>query len=233
MSLASKIDHTILKAEALRPEIHKVVAEALEHKFASVCVNGMFAADVATALRGSGVKTCVVAGFPLGCMKPTVKAIEATSACKDGAEEIDIVAHLPHLIRKDVQAAKAEYLEVVKAVRTVNPKIIVKVIMETAYLMKDVDAAEGEARIEAGCRAARESGCDFVKTSTGFHPAGGATVEAVKLMKKHSGGLYVKASGGIRTFDDAKKMVDAGADRLGCSASVAIVTGAKAAGSGY
>jgi deoxyribose-phosphate aldolase len=95
-----------------------------------------------------------------------------------------------------------------------------------------VDSAQAEARIELACRAARESGCDFIKTSTGFHPAGGASVEAVRLMKKHSGGLYVKASGGIRNFDDAQKMLDAGADRLGCSAGVAILLGAKASGDG-
>lgn len=230
MNLASRIDHTILKAEAQRIEVQKVVSECLEHGFASACVNGLFVSDVAKALKGSGVKTCVVAGFPLGAGKPTVKAIEATSAVKDGAEEVDFVVHLPHAARKDVPAMKAEFLEIVKAVRAVNPAVVVKVILETAWLLKDVDAAEAEARIEAACRAARESGVDFVKTSTGFHPAGGATVEAVKLMKKHGGGLYVKASGGIRTHDDAMRMVDAGADRLGCSASVAIVKGGKGTG---
>lgn len=235
MSLASKIDHTILKAEATRPEVHKLVAEAIEHKFASVCVNGLFAADVATMLRtpGNTVKTCVVAGFPLGANKATLKAIEATSAVKDGADEIDFVAHLPSVMKKDVGAMKAEYLEIARAARSAKPSVVIKVILETAAVLKDCDAAEAEARIEAACRAARESGLDFVKTSTGFHGAGGATVEAVKLMKKHSGGLYVKASGGIRTYEDAMKMIDAGADRLGCSASVAIVKGQKPAGSGY
>ena len=234
MNLAARIDHTLLKAEATRPEVHKLVAEATEHGFASVCVNGVFAADVAKALRASGgVKTCIVAGFPLGANKSTIKAIEATSAVKDGAEEIDFVAHLPYLLAKNFDAAKAEFMEIVRAARAANPKVIVKVILETAALMKDASGVEAEARIELACRAARESGCDFVKTSTGFHPAGGATVEAVRLMKKHSGGLYVKASGSIRTHDDAMKMIDAGADRLGCSASVAIVTGAKAGGGGY
>ncbi|MCC7192280.1 MAG: deoxyribose-phosphate aldolase [Phycisphaeraceae bacterium] len=234
MNLAGRIDHTILKAEATRSEVHKLVAEATEHGFASCCINGIFAADVAKELRGSGVKTCVVVGFPLGANKATIKAIEATSAAKEGAEEIDFVAHLPYLLKKDIIAAKAEFMEIVRATRTVNPKIIIKVILETAALMHGVDVVEGEARIAAGCTAARESGCDFVKTSTGFHSAGGATTEAVKLLKKHSGGLYVKASGGIRTFDDAKKMIDAGADRLGCSASVAIIQGSKpTTGAGY
>ena len=224
MNLANRIDHTLLKAEATRPEIHKLIAEATEHHFASVCVNGVFAADVAKALHGSGVKTCVVAGFPLGANKSTIKAIEATSAVKDGAEEIDFVAHLPYLINKNFDAAKAEFMEIVRAARAANPKVVIKVILETAALMTPgTSAAEAESRIETACRAARESGCDFVKTSTGFHPAGGATAEAVKLMKKHSGGLSVKASGGIRSYDEAMKMIDAGADRLGCSASMAIV----------
>lgn len=231
--LAQRIDHTILKAEATRPQVHKIVAEAIEHGFASVCVNGAFAADVAKALKPHAVKTCVVVGFPLGANKATIKAIEATSAVKDGADEIDFVAHLPHLLNKDVASAKAEFLEIVKAARAVNSEVIIKVIIESAALMDGVDDAEGEARIETACIAARESGCDFVKTSTGFHSAGGATVEAVKLMKKHSGGLSVKASGGIRSYDDAVTMVNAGADRLGCSAGVAIAAGEKASGGGY
>ncbi|MCE9591044.1 MAG: deoxyribose-phosphate aldolase [Planctomycetes bacterium] len=233
MNLAGMIDHSILKAEAMRPEVQKFVAEAIEHRFASVCINGVFVADVAKALAGSGVLTCGVVGFPLGGMKSTLKAIEATSQVKDGAAEVDFVAHLPYLIRKDVASAKAEFLEIVRAARSANPRVVIKVIIESAVLMKDVESAEAEARIEAACLAARESGCDFIKTSTGFHPAGGASVEAVRLMKKHSGGLYVKASGGIRTYDDAKKMIDAGADRIGCSASVAILAGTKGVSGGY
>ncbi len=229
MNLAQRIDHTLLKADATWPQVRDLVSEAMQYGFASVCVNGCFVADVAKTLHGSTVKTCAVAGFPLGAMKSTVKVIEATSLAKDGAQEIDFVAHLPHLMKKDVAAAKAEFMEIVKAVRAVNADIVIKVIVESAQLM----AEDGEARIEAACQAVRESGCDFIKTSTGFHPAGGATVEVVQLMKKHSGGLYVKASGGVRSYDDAMRMVDAGADRLGCSAGVAIVQGEKAAGDGY
>jgi deoxyribose-phosphate aldolase len=229
MDLAQRIDHTLLKAEATRPQARALVSQAMQYGFASVCVNGCFVADVAKTLHGSLVKTCAVAGFPLGAMKSTVKAMEATSLAKDGAQEIDFVAHLPHLLKKDVAAAKAEFMEIVKAARAANPAIVIKVIVESAHLM----AEDGEARIEAACRAVRESGCDFIKTSTGFHPAGGATVEAVQLMKKHSGGLYVKASGGIRSYDDAMRMIDAGADRLGCSAGVAIVQESKAADDEY
>lgn len=234
MDLASRIDHTLLKAEATRPQVHKLVAEAIEHRFASVCVNGVYVADVAKMLKveGSPVKTCAVVGFPLGACKATVKAIEATAAVKDGADEIDFVAHLPYLLKPDHAAAKDEFMEIVKAARAANPAVIVKVILETSFLLDGVDAGEGERRIALACRAARESGCDFVKTSTGFHPTGGASVEAVRLLKKHSMGMYVKASGGIRTRDDALRMIEAGADRLGCSAGVQIVKGGSG-GAGY
>lgn len=233
MNIASHIDHTILAAQATPDQVDAIVAQAIEHQFASVCINGLFVKRVAGQLAHSSVKTCAVAGFPLGAMKTTIKAIEATSLVKDGADEVDFVAHLPHLLAQDVDAARAEYLELVKAVRGVLPKVVVKVIIESAALMQDVDEATAEARIVTACTAAREAGCDFIKTSTGFHPAGGASVEAVSLMKKHSGGMKVKASGGIRSADDAKRMIDAGADRLGCSAGIAIVQGLSEAGGGY
>ncbi len=226
MSLASRIDHTILKAEATVSDVSKLIREAREHGFASVCVNGCFTSLVAQGLAGSNVLTCTVAGFPLGCSKATIKAIEAVAAVKDGAQEVDFVAHLPYLLAGDLAAAKAEFLEVVRGARSANPRVGIKVIVESAMLLKDVDDRTGEERIALACQAARESGCDFIKTSTGFHPAGGACVKAVTWMKKHSAGLYVKASGGIRTRDDAQRMIDAGADRLGCSASIAIVADA-------
>jgi len=232
-NLASMIDHTLLAAEASKSEVLMTVSEACEHGFASVCVNGCYIAEVAERLEGTSIKPCAVAGFPLGSMKPVAKAIEATQLAKDGALEIDFVAHLPNLIAKDVQAAREEYLELVKAVRSVRSSIVVKVIIESACLMQGVDEQEAEARIAIACQAAQESGCDFIKTSTGFHKAGGASVEAVTLMRKHAGPMKVKASGGIRTTDDAKKIIDAGADRLGCSASVAIVNGAQAGATDY
>ncbi|MEM6394265.1 MAG: deoxyribose-phosphate aldolase [Planctomycetota bacterium] len=230
---APHIDHTILKAEATRPDVMKVVSEALEHSFASVCINGVFVPAVAEKLKGTGVKTCAVVGFPLGAMSPTVKAIEATSIVKAGAHEVDVVAHLPHLLNRDVDATREELLELTKAVRGVLKEVIVKVIIESAALLKDASDDEAEARIAAAATAAREAGCDFIKTSTGFHPAGGASLQAVQLMVKHAGPLQVKASGGIRTPDDAKLYLDAGATRLGCSASVAIATGASDSSSGY
>ena len=231
--IASIIDHTILKAEATRDDVMRLCDEALEHGFASVCVNGCFVKDVREKLAGSNVKACAVAGFPLGAMKPMVKAIEATSLVKDGADEVDFVAHLPTLLAADAEAAREEYAELAKAARAVLPSVVIKVIIESAALMKDADEATCERRIAAACQAAQAAGIDFVKTSTGFHGAGGASVEAVQLMKKHAGPMKVKASGGIRTLDDANKMIDAGADRLGCSAGVQIVTGQSATGSGY
>lgn len=223
-NLAGRIDHTILKAEATAGDVLRLTEEARAHGFASVCVNGCYTSLVARALRDSGVLTCVVAGFPLGAGKATITAIEAVAAVKDGAQEIDFVAHVPDLLEMNLEKAKAHFLEVVRGARSANASVVVKVIVESAVLLKDVDDAAGEARIALACQAARESGCDFIKTSTGFHPAGGACVKAVSWMRKHAGGLYVKASGGIRTKDDAMRMLDAGADRLGCSASVAIVS---------
>ncbi|MEM1108597.1 MAG: deoxyribose-phosphate aldolase [Planctomycetota bacterium] len=225
--IAARIDHTLLKAEALPGDIDRVVDEAITHRFASVCVNACYLPRVIDKLKSadSPVKSCAVAGFPLGAMKPTVKGIEATALAKDGADEIDFVAHLPHLIAKDLNAAREDFLQVTTNVRSVRSAIVVKVIIESAALMVGVDVAEAEARIQVACQAAAEAGCDFVKTSTGFHPAGGATVEAVSLMRKHAPNLKVKASGGIRNREDALAMIGAGADRLGCSAGVAIVTG--------
>ncbi|MEO0965401.1 MAG: deoxyribose-phosphate aldolase [Planctomycetota bacterium] len=223
--LAATIDHTLLKPEATADDVKQIVHEAVEHGFASVCVNGCWIHAVAPALRGTGVKACGVAGFPLGAMKSTVKAIEATSLVKDGAHEVDFVAHLPTLMAADADAAREQFLEVTRGCRAALRECVVKVIIESAALMAGVSEATYEKRIAAACAAATQSGCDFVKTSTGFHPAGGATVEAVKLMRKHAPTIKVKASGGIRTRDDAMKMLDAGADRLGCSAGVAIVSG--------
>lgn len=223
IDLASRIDHTVLSPQATLADVRQAIDEAKHYGFASVCVHGSYVVEVAKALAGSAVMTCAVAGFPHGAMKPTVKAMEATVAAKDGAQEIDFVAHLPVLLARDAETARAQWIELVRAVRSVSQQIIVKVIIESALLMQDVSSDEAEARIAAACKAARESGCDFVKTSTGFHPAGGATVEAARLMKKHAGGLQVKASGGIRTREQALAMLSAGADRLGCSASVAIL----------
>lgn len=243
---AARIDHTLLAAEASLDQLHAWVDEALTYGFAAVCVNGCYlpalvrrlksrqlAASTADAPAATRVKAAAVVAFPLGSMSPTLKAIEATSLAKAGADELDFVAHLPALLAGDPTAAREDFLAVTSAAREVSGAIVVKVILETALLMQGVSPAEGEKRIALACQAAAEAGCDFVKTSTGFHPAGGATVEAVRLLRKHAPHLQVKASGGIRTRDDALRMLDAGADRLGCSASVAIVSHLDAPVGGY
>src|SRR5205085_2590253 len=220
--LASKIDHTLLQPEALPSDIHRLIAQAIEHRFAAVCVAPAFVAKAAIELRGSGVSLCTVVCFPHGTCKPTIKAIEATSAVKDGAEELDVVAHLPNLINNNFDAARLELIEIVKAARAARPSTIIKVIIESAALLA-LGPDRGESAIATACRAIRESGCDFVKTSTGFHPAGGASMEAVKLIKKYAQGLQIKAAGGIRDLRTALAMLEAGADRLGTSNSVPIV----------
>jgi deoxyribose-phosphate aldolase len=226
MELASQIDHTILKPEATPANVQKVTTEAIEYRFAAVCVSPCYVPQVAAALRGSGVLTCTVSSFPAGTGKATVKAIESTVAVKDGADEVDVVAHLPYLASLNFDAAKAELIEVVKACRAVRKDVVVKVIVESAYLLSLGDD-RGEQAIAIACRAVRESGADFIKTSTGFHPTGGASLKAVELMRKYGDGIQVKASGGIRDLATAQAMLAAGADRLGLSASVAIVQAAR------
>ena len=223
-NLSRRIDHTILKPEATTGEVDRVIAEATQYRFAAVCVAPIWVGRVAAALRGTEVAACTVVGFPHGTSKPTLKAIEATSSIKDGAAEIDVVAHLPNLAALNLDAARAELLEIVRASRATRRDVVVKVIIETAYLLS-LGTDQGEAAIETACRAVRESGCDFIKTSTGFHSAGGASIAAVRLMKKYADSLKIKASGGIRDRKTALDLIEAGADRLGLSASVSIVSG--------
>jgi len=231
-AIAARIDHTLLKPEADDDAVDAVCAEALQHGFASVCVNGRFVPRVASVLAKSAVKTCSVVGFPLGAMSAEMKAAEAQAACDDGADEIDFVASLPMLMQGERAALIEEWSAIVAAAKRSNKDAVVKAIIESAALMQGVSDEAAERRIALAADAAREAGVDFIKTSTGFHAAGGATVEAVKLMRRHGEGLQVKASGGIRTRADAIAMIEAGADRLGCSAGVAIVTGGKGTG-GY
>lgn len=211
--LASYIDHTLLAANATQEKIGKLCEEAIKNKFVSVCVNPAYVPLCAQLLKGTGVKVCTVIGFPLGATTPTVKAIEARDAIANGADEIDMVINIGALKSGNTQLV----LDDIKAVREATRGKILKVILETAYLTK-------EEKIKA-CQLSKEAGADFVKTSTGFGPSG-ATVEDVKLMREVVGPtMGVKASGGIRTAEDAAKMIAAGATRIGASASVAIVTG--------
>ncbi|HEY8667387.1 MAG TPA: deoxyribose-phosphate aldolase [Tepidisphaeraceae bacterium] len=219
--LAGMIDHTILTPEASSAEVHRVVTEGMQNGFASVCVGPVWVSRAVT-MAGGEVMISTVAGFPHGTSKATLKAIECTAALKDGAAEVDVVAHLPNLLRADVDAIRAELLEIVKAARATRRTAVVKVIIESA-LLQQLGNDRGEAAIAAACRAIRESGCDFVKTSTGFHPAGGASAEAVRMIKKYAEGLQIKAAGGIRDLATARAMIEAGADRLGCGASMQLL----------
>lgn len=215
MNLESKLfDHTILKPDASKDAVIKICNEALEYNFASVCVNQCRVKLVSELLKGSDVKTCAVVGFPLGATSGKVKAYEAQCAIEDGATEIDMVINIGALKDKEYELV----LDDIKAVRNVcEPgKITLKVIIETCLLTDDE-------KIKA-CELSLDAKADFVKTSTGFS-TGGATTENVALMRKVVGdNAYVKASGGIRDKETALKMVNAGADRLGTSATVNIVS---------
>jgi deoxyribose-phosphate aldolase len=216
--IASLIDHTILKPDATRGDIEKLCAEAMEYCFATVCVNPTWVRFCAERLRGSRVRVCTVVGFPLGATLPDVKAYEATRAIREGAGEIDMVINIGELKSGNERAVEKDIRAVVDAC---GPRVLTKVIIETCLLSR-------EEKITA-CRLSKAAGAGYVKTSTGFS-TGGATVEDVRLMREVVGeDLGVKASGGIRDYDAAVLMVEAGATRLGTSASVKIVTSAKGA----
>lgn len=212
--LAGYIDHTLLKPDATRDDIKKLCDDARKHHFASVCVNTTWVPLCKSLLAGSGVMVCAVVGFPLGAMAPNAKAFEAKEAVRAGADEIDMVLNLGALKSRDYGLVLEDIRKVVEAARPAR----VKVILETGALTQ-------EEKIQ-GITLSKIAGAAFVKTSTGFGP-GGATVEDIALMRKLVGAeMGVKASGGVRTQEDAVNMVAAGASRIGASASVAIVTGA-------
>ncbi|AAM24230.1 Deoxyribose-phosphate aldolase [Caldanaerobacter subterraneus subsp. tengcongensis MB4] len=223
MNIAKMIDHTLLKPNATKEEIKKVCEEAREYGFASVCINPCFVDLAYEMLKDTDVKVCTVVGFPLGANTIETKVVEAVEAVKKGATEIDMVLNISMLKSGEYDYVKKEIGEVVKAVKS-HGDIVVKVILETCYL-------SDEEKIKA-CEISKEAGADFVKTSTGFGP-GGATVEDVKLMRKVVGENFgVKASGGIRSYEDAKAMIEAGANRIGASAGVKIVEEWKKQGLG-
>jgi deoxyribose-phosphate aldolase len=217
--IARLIDHTLLKPDATREEIRKICVEALKFGFASVCVNPWNVSQVAELLRGSEVRVCTVVGFPLGATLPQVKQFEAEEAIKLGAQEIDMVINIGALKSGLAEAVEADIRGVAEASH--RGGAICKVILETSLL-----TTEEKVR---GSLAAKNAGADFVKTSTGFS-TGGATAEDVRLMRAVVGdGLGVKASGGVRSLEDVQKMVEAGATRIGASASVKILEQARAA----
>lgn len=211
--IAQYIDHTLLKADATHEEVLKLCDEARRHNFATVCLNSINIATAARALAGSRVVPIAVVGFPLGASLPTAKAFETREAIRCGAKEIDMVVNIGALRAKDY----ALVLKDIELVVAAAGRIPVKVILETSQL-------QHEEKI-VGCALSKAAGAAFVKTSTGF-AGGGATIEDVALMRKVVGDdVGVKASGGIRSTDDAMKMITAGANRIGASASVAIITG--------
>ena len=212
MSIASYIDHTLLKPDATGEQIDQLCVEAREYGFASVCVNPYYVARCVKNLKGTDVKVCTVVGFPLGATTAESKAFEALQAIASGAKEIDMVMNVCAMKSGHTKAIEQEIQALAAAV---EGQAILKVIIETCLL---TDEEKNQA-----CRIARRSGADFVKTSTGFS-TGGATVEDVALMRKAVGSkLGVKASGGIRDYATAKAMIEAGATRIGASAGVAIV----------
>jgi deoxyribose-phosphate aldolase len=209
--LAGLIDHTLLKADATAKEIEQFCAVAREHRFYSVCVNGSRVAQAYAHLEESSVKVCAVVGFPLGAMDPDAKRFETEAAIDNGAAEIDAVLNLGRLKDGDLNFLLRELRDIVEAADE-RP---VKVILETVLLTRDEKIL--------ACRLALDSGARFVKTSTGFGP-GGATIEDVKLLRETVGERFgVKASGGIRDSKTALAMIEAGATRLGTSASAAIL----------
>ena len=214
-TIASMIDHTLLKPEATPTQVEKLCAEAAEYHFASVCVNPVYIPLAARLLDGTGVKVCCVVGFPLGAIAPEQKAAEAASCAAMGAEELDMVIHVGAAKAGDWALVQRDIAGVVKAAagRTV------KVIIETCLLTD-------EEKVKA-CEAAKAAGADFVKTSTGFS-SGGATTHDIALMRKTVGPeMGVKASGGIRDYATAMAMIEAGANRIGASAGIEIVAAAE------
>lgn len=212
-ALNKYFDHTLLKPEATSEQIDKLCEEAAKYDFYSVCVNSCYVARCTEKLHGTDVKIAAVVGFPLGACTSRTKAFETEEACMDGASEVDMVLNVGVFKNGDYDYIRDDIYAVVEAAAKYNA--IVKVILETCLLTDD--------EIEEACKLAKEAGAHFVKTSTGFN-SGGATVADVALMKKTVGdALEVKASGGIRDYDTAMAMIEAGADRIGASASVAIM----------
>lgn len=213
MELNRMIDHTLLKANATRAQIEKLCDEALEYNFASVCVNTCWVPLAHEKLAGSEVNTCCVVGFPLGAMLTEAKAAETRLAVEAGADEVDMVINVGWLLDGEYDAVRDDIAAVVKAADGKCVKVIIE-----ACLLTD------EQKVKA-CELSVEAGATFVKTSTGFS-TGGATVADVALMRKTVGDrCLVKAAGGIHTADEAHAMVEAGADRLGCSAGIQIMAG--------
>ena len=213
MNYNKMIDHTVLKADTTKETVKRIFDEAIEYGFASVCINPCHVSYAADYLKDSDVKVCTVIGFPLGATTTATKAFEVKEAIANGADEIDMVMNIGALKDQNTDYVFHDIKAVVEAAQGK----IVKVILETCLLTED--------EIVKACQICQEAGADFVKTSTGFSTRG-ATIEDVKIMKATVGdSMKVKAAGGVRTYDDMVKIVEAGADRIGTSAGCSLVEG--------
>lgn len=218
MKLNKYIDHTFLKPDANKEQIKKIIEEAKEYDFASVCVNPTWVKFASEQLNDSDVKVCTVIGFPLGATTPEVKAFETRDAISNGADEIDMVINIGALKSGNLELLEQDIRAVVEA----SGEYLVKVIIETCLLTD-------QEKVQA-CQISQKAGADYVKTSTGFS-TGGATVADVALMRKTVGpDMGVKASGGARSYEDAQAFIEAGATRIGASSGVAIMKGEQASG---
>ena len=218
--IARMIDHTLLKPDSTKEQILQLCEEAKEYEFATVCINPSWVRTAAKELKGTSVGVTTVIGFPLGATSTFTKVAETRDAIASGATEVDMVINIGALKSKDEGTV---YQDIKQVVRAASGQAVVKVIIETGFLTDEEK--------ERACLIAKEAGADFVKTSTGFGP-GQATVEDIRLMRETVGpNIGVKASGGVRDAESAKAMIEAGANRIGASAGIAIVSGEK--GSGY
>jgi deoxyribose-phosphate aldolase len=214
--LAGYIDHTLLKPEAIESQFEQLCNEAVKYKFKSVCVNSSWVPFVAKKLRGTGIIVCSVIGFPLGGMDTRSKAFEARSAIANGATELDMVINVGALKSGNLKLVEEDIRAIKRACRSTT---LLKVILETGLLT--------DAEKILACEISKKAGADFVKTSTGFSGSG-ATVQDISLMRRIIGpNMGVKASGGIKTFNQAVALINAGANRLGCGSSIAVITGGE------
>ncbi len=229
--LASVIDLTLLRADATPMEAARCCEDAVVHGFHGVCVNGVYLPHVRHALDASQadgaheVRAISVAGFPLGAVSSMARAMDATQSAKAGAQELDVVPWLPAVLDCDQAGLRDDLLQTTRSVRAVAGSIVVKVILEMGLLARHADdAAQFERMVAVACAAIRESGSDFVSTSTGVLATDGADIDHVRLLSRHASGLGLKAHGDIKSRDHALRLLEAGADRLGTSAGVAVVT---------
>jgi deoxyribose-phosphate aldolase len=213
--LAHRIDHTLLKPQAVRQDIHSLCQQAREFEFCAVCVNPRWVSYAADLLHGSSVGVASVVGFPLGANSTKIKAAQTKEAIFAGAGEIDMVADLSAIIEGDQAYLLRQFHAVLKVCRSVRPPVPLKVIIECAALT--------EVQKKFVCQVAQAAGIDYIKTSTGFHPAGGATLEDVQLIKQEAPHCRIKAAGGIGNADQALAFIQAGAHRIGTSAGVDII----------